>query len=177
MSASKGVRTAACWLLLALQALCLAPAGAGEVATEQSMRAALVFNFIKFTEWPAAATQNAQLRLCIASNDQTQIAALEALDARSVRGMPLVAVRFRRQADCNVIYVDARQRWLELAEKLAGVPVLTIGSYPGFVTDGGMIELALQEGGSRFDINQLEAKRAGLRLYPQMLRLARRILE
>jgi hypothetical protein len=54
---------------------------------------------------------------------------------------------------------------------------LTISGYAGFVADGGMIEIVLQQGGTRFDINLGEAKRAGLRLYPQLLKLARRIVE
>ena len=163
--------------LLAPAARGLAPAVAAETASEQALRAALVFNFIKFTEWPAAAAGDPQLRVCVATSDPAQIAALEALDERRVRGIPLAAVRFHRQADCGVIYVDSSQRWNEIAEKRAAGRALTIGGYPGFVADGGMIEISLQEGGARFDINLLEARRAGLRIYPQLLRLARRVVE
>lgn len=152
------------------------PAFAADAASEQSMRAVLVYNFIKFTEWSTAAS-DPQLRVCIASGDPAQIAALEALDERRVRGKPLEAVRFRRQADCDVIYVDSRQRWKEIAAQPAAGHILTVGGYVGFVADGGMIEIALQESGARFDINLQEAKRAGLRFYPQLLRLARRIVE
>lgn len=164
-------------VLLASPVSGFAPAFAAEAASEQSVRAALVFNFIKFTEWPAAAEGNPQLRVCIASNDPVQLAALEALNERLVRGKPLAALRFRRQADCDVIYADSRQRWNEILEQTPKGRALTIGGYPGFAANGGMIEISLQEGSARFDINLLEAKRAGLRIYPQLLRLARRVLE
>lgn len=154
-----------------------APAGAAEMASEQSVRAALVFNFIKFTEWPAAAVGGSPLQLCVATNDPAQIAALEALDERRVRGKSLVTLRFRRTAHCDVIYVDSRQRWNEIVEQNNTGHVLTIGGYTGFVADGGMIEIALPEGSIRFDINLPEAKRVGLRIYPQLLRLARRVVE
>lgn len=163
------------WALLAPAAFVSAPALATEAASEQAVRAALVFNFIKFTEWPAVG--DPQLRVCIATGDAAQIAALDALGERRVRGIPVVTTRFRRQADCDIIYVDSSQRWNEISEKRTGTRTLTIGGYPGFVADGGMIEISLREGGARFDINLLEAKRVGLRFYPQLLRLARRIVE
>lgn len=163
------------YALLAPAAFVSAPALATEAASEQAVRAALVFNFIKFTEWPAVG--DPQLRVCIATGDAAQIAALDALAERRVRGIPVTTARFRRQADCDVIYVDSSQHWNEISEKRTGTRTLTIGSYPGFVADGGMIEISLREGGARFDINLLEAKRVGLRFYPQLLRLARRIVE
>lgn len=162
--------------LLAPAALGTAPVFAAEMASEQAIRAALLFNFIKFTEWPAAAG-NSQLRVCLATNDRAQIAAIEALDEHRVRDLPVAVVRFRQEVDCGVIYVNSSQRWNEISRKYVGGHALTVGSYAGFVADGGMIEISLQEGVARFDINLLQAKRAGLRMYPQLLRLARRVVE
>jgi len=164
-------------VLLAPMTTAWLPVFAAETASEQSVRAALIFNFIKFTEWPSAAAGEPRLRICIASNDPMQIAAIEALNERQVRGKPLVVARFQHHADCNVIYVDSRQRWNAISEQHPKGHALTIGGYAGFVANGGMIEISLQEGNARFDINLPEAKRAGLRIYPQLLRLARRILE
>lgn len=152
-----------------------APVFATEAVSEQSVRAALVFNFIKFTEWPAATQVESPFRLCIATNDREQFAALEALKERRVRGKPLVTARFDRHIECDVIYVDSRQYWNEIRE--TRTTALTVGSYAGFAANGGMIEIFLQDGRPRFDINLGEAKRVGLRFYPQLLQLARRILE
>jgi hypothetical protein len=166
----------ACFWLFGL-AGSAAPASATEPASEQSVRAALLFNFIKFTEWPAPAAGHPQLRVCNASSDAKQIVAIEALNDFRVRGKLLVAARFRHPADCDVIYVDSPQRWKAIAERSAMASSLTVGAYAGFVADGGMIEISLQDGSVRFDINLLEARRAGLRIYPQLLRLARRVAE
>lgn len=154
-----------------------APVLAGETITPQAVRAALVYNFIKFTDWPAAAAGPARLRLCAATGDPVQMAAIEALGNRLVRGIPLVPVRFVQQLDCRVIYVDSPRLWQEVVDRQAAGQALTIGSYPGFVRDGGMIEISQFDGQTRFDINLLEARRAGLHLQPQLLRLARRIVE
>jgi hypothetical protein len=167
------------WLQAILAASLLGGAGvvAAETAPEAAVRAALVFNFLKFTEWPANTSAEPHLQLCIASGDPELIAALESLNARQIRGKAVLTTGYRQQADCDVIYIDSRQRWNSLTEKQRQAHTLTIGGYAGFVADGGMIEIVLQEGGSRFDINLGEAKRARLRFYPQMLKLARRIVE
>lgn len=154
-----------------------APVLATETTSPQAVRAALVYNFIKFTDWPVAAADTGRLRLCAATGDPAQMAAIEALGNRLVRSMPLAPVRFVQQLDCKVIYVDSPRLWREVVERQASGQALTIGSYPGFVRDGGMIEISLLEGQVRFDINLLETRRAGLHLQPQLLRLARRVLE
>jgi hypothetical protein len=163
--------------LLALAGSAAAPALASDAVSEQAVRAALVFNFIKFTEWPAAMTGEPYLRLCVATRDVAQMTALEQLEERQVRGQRLAIVRFGHQENCRVIYVDSSQRWHDMLDKRTPEHALTIGAYPGFAAEGGMIEISLQESGARFDINLATAKRAGLRIYPQLLRLARRILE
>lgn len=153
------------------------PAAAQERdATEQAVRAAMVFNFMKFAEWPAA---GGRLKLCVASGDRRQVEALESLAGKQVRGQGLAVARFHPpETDCHVLFVDSRQRWEEALESRSLAQTLTVGAYPGFARDGGMIEMVRQEeGGTRFDINQPEVRRAGLRLYPQLLRLARQVFE
>jgi len=150
---------------------------AAETAPEPAVRAALLFNFLKFTEWPAAATDDAHLHVCVAASDPELLAAMEELNARQVHGKAVLIMSFRQQAECDVIYVDSRQRWNNITEQPRQSHALTISGYTGFVADGGMIEIILQQGGTRFDINLREAKRAGLRFYPQLLKLARRIVE
>lgn len=167
------VRFCACLLLLAGSL----PAMAVEVAKEPALRAALVFNFLKFTEWPVVRASDEPLTLCVISNDGEMIAALEALSDKKIRGRPIVTARIYPNAQCEVVYVDSRTRWRSSAESLAARNVLLIGSYAGFIDEGGMIELDIRETGSRFDINLRNVRRAGLRLYPQLLQLARRVVE
>ncbi len=167
------------WVMLASSVLGSALVFAAETASEQVVRAALLFNFIKFTEWPAEAgrPQLHPLHICTATRDLAQIDALEELGTRQVRGKSLATVRYSKQANCDVLYVDSRQRWLSIVEDKTTPHTLTVGGYAGFAADGGMIEIVLQEGGARFDINLAAAKRAELRFYPQLLKLTRRIIE
>lgn len=155
------------------------PATAQDIPTEQSVRAAMAFNFLKFTEFPPEGTAKAQqIRLCFAVEDPDQAEALVALSGRKIGGRELIVVRLAGQnGDCQVLYVDSRQQWNAAKERPAFLRSLTISAYPGFARDGGMIEIALHEDGTRFDINREESRRAGFRFTPQLLRLARHIYE
>lgn len=168
---------AAAFMLLA--GLVCTPATAQDMPSEQSLRAAMVFNFLKFTEFPPESIANVQrMRLCIAVGDVRQAEALLALSGRRAWSRELVVVRLSgRGDDCHVLYVDSRQRWGAIEEQRIFPHALTIGDYPGFARGGGMIEIALQEDGARFDINLMEGRRAGFRFSPQLLRLARHVHE
>lgn len=166
------------FLLTALAAY-FPPAAAQDLPTEQSVRAAMVFNFLRFTQFPAeGGTEVRQLRVCVAVGDPRQAEALAALAGRKVAGRELIVVRLAgRDDDCQVLYTDSRQRWNAADEQRALRRALTISAYAGFARDGGMIEIALQEDGTRFDINLAEGRRAGFRFSPQLLRLARHLYE
>lgn len=159
---------------------CRAGAGmAQDIPSEYSVRAAMVFNFLKFTEFPPEILANTpRIRLCFAVADTRQAEALAALAGRKVWGRDLSIVRLAgKDDDCQVVYVDTRQRWNTLEESRQPRRALTISAYSGFVRDGGMIEIALQEDGTRFEINLAEGRRAGFHFSPQLLRLARRVHE
>lgn len=158
-------------LLLPAETQLAAAAGTVDKPTEQRVRAALIFNFIKLTEWPAAAGQ--ELLLCTSSADPSLNSAIAALAGRMIGDKRFLTTSFSPQADCDAIYVDSRQRWSAVhAERKLG-RTLTLGGYAGFVKDGGMIEITTEDGSPRYGINPVAAKRAGLGFHPQMLRLAK----
>lgn len=172
-------RLAQALLFLITLACYFHPAAAQSMPTEQSLRAAMVFNFLKFTEFPPEGIPNPQrIRLCVAVGDPLQAEALATLAGRKVWGRELIVARLTgRDDDCQVLYVDSRQRWNAAEEQSAFRRTLTISAYPGFARDGGMIEIALHEDGTRFDINLAEGRRAGFHFSAQLLRLARRVHE
>jgi len=150
----------------------------GEAAQPEAMRAALLYNFIKYTEWPfTAGAVRATVGICVAADDRRQIDAIEALDAREAGGKALVSSPPEHELGCGVVYVDSSQQWSELSRVHLAAGTLTVGGYPGFVAEGGMIEISLQESGPRFDINLAETRRAGLRLDAPLLHLAQHLVE
>ncbi|MDD5295412.1 MAG: YfiR family protein [Rhodocyclaceae bacterium] len=165
--------------LLAMAMYRCAPALAADLPSEQSLRSAMVFNFLKFSEVPRDGNAGtAQGRLCIAVADPLQVEAFMALSGRKLWGGELSVARYTgRSDDCRALYVDSRQRWNAAVDQHALRQTLTISAYPGFAREGGMIEIVFEESGTRFDINLAEIRRAGIHLSPQLLRLARHVYE
>jgi hypothetical protein len=148
-----------------------------QTASENSVRAVLLYNFLTFADLPGNGDGQKPLRICVAARDPELLVAMERLQDRQVRGRPLSVQGFRPDLHCDAIYLDSRARWQAMSEGPVAPRALTVGFYPGFVEDGGIVEVGFQDGRARFDINLAAARRAGIRLYPQLLRLARRVLE
>lgn len=165
------------WVMLGACCSLVWPAAAEEMPGEQSMRSAMLYNFLKFTEFPRPSIDKARfIQVCIGVQDNRQVEALVALSGRKVAGRELRVVDFAlRSGDCQVLYVDSRQRWNALATHPALRNALTISVYAGFAAEDGMIEIGRQDDGIRFDINLAQARRAGFHFSPQMLRLARKV--
>lgn len=146
-----------------------------DVTTEHSVRAAMVFNLLKFTE--GFRGEGRVLRLCVAGSDPAQMDALQKLEGRPLREYFLSVRRLSRNVDCDIIYVHSRQYWKDVIEYRGSQNVLTIGGYWGAVADGGAIEILFENGSPRFEISLREARRAGLRFHPQLLKLARQVYD
>ena len=104
-------RLAPAFLLLA--ALACPPATAQDMPSEQSLRAAMVFNFLKFTEFPPEVDrQHSADTLVYRCRGSRQAEALLALSGRKAWSRELVVVHLAgRGDDCHVLYVDSSQRW------------------------------------------------------------------
>lgn len=165
--------------ILLLGALLLAvSAAAADLPSDRAVRAAMVFNFLRFTEFPAGQNDASVIRLCIDVRDTRQAAELNALAQRRLGRRNLIVEPLNAYSqECDALYVDSRQRWNALGDHPALRRALSMASYGGFARDGGMIEIAILEGGARFDVNLVEARRAGLRFAPELLLLAREIHE
>jgi hypothetical protein len=171
-------------LLLLLLALPAVLAGAQEASSpaplEYEIKAAFLYNFVKFVEWPpeAFAGERSPLTICIYGTDPFG-ASLDGV----VRGESLGERRLLVQRpeepddlrDCHVLFVSRseRQRMPEVLARVEGAPVLTVGDADGFLRAGGMINFVLEENKVRFLINQAAAERSGLRISSKLLRLAK----
>ena len=146
------------------------------------VEAAYLLNFIRYTEWPAAAMPPPEAPIVVAVYRAPQTAA--ALEAIAASGERIagreIEVRASRTpkrlardiAGAHVLYVgDDAETALALAREL----VLTVGSVEGFNQHGGMVEVV--PAGSRlvFDANVAAIRRAGLAMSAKVLALARRV--
>jgi hypothetical protein len=151
---------------------------AQDAQPEYQLKAAFVSKFPEFTEWPEGALTSRQtIELCIVRPSPFGKALAELVAGETLRGRSLVTREIGSvQAidTCQLLFVPSqsaidRKQILARAEKL---PVLTVGDYPSFLDEGGIVNLRIVDGRVRFDINVAAADRAGVRLSSQLLRLA-----
>ncbi len=167
------------WLVLCLLPL-LAQGALAQSTSEASVKAGFVFNFIKFTQWPGY-REGQPIRLCTPSA-QPLDGQLTRLQGRSV-GSRAIDVRTGtapgdwRQCDVLFFGEEDAERVPLLQQRLAGLPVLTLGDVSGFVEAGGMIGLRVEASRVRFDVNLNSAQLSGLVLNSQMLKLAGKVVQ
>ena len=163
-----------------LAALVVTPALRAQDATaENNVKAAYLYNFTKFIEWPATAIGD-RFRICIVG-DRLFSAAVDAIIAgESAQNRPLVRVEPQTTEEaraCQILYLS-RSEPERAARMLAAVrqaPVLTVGDGAQFLEQGGGIRFMLLDGRMRFDIATRPLDRAGLRVSSKLLRVARKI--
>ena len=153
---------------------------AQQPSLEYDVKAAFVLNFARYVEWPTP-RRTPPLQVCVLqSNPFGQ--RLEAVVAGEQWQGGTIDVRLvadmRSAAKCHLLYVPlaAGDRFSAGLSAVSGLPILTVGEHDGFLEQGGMIRLFLEENRVRFSINQRAADAAGLQVSSRLLRLARAVV-
>jgi hypothetical protein len=155
-----------------------APAfAASPVTQEYRLKAAFLYRFPQFVEWPARALDGrATVDLCVVAPNPFGAVLDELVEGETLGGRVLRVRQLDGGAQapsCHVVFLpgDAAVRRIVLRQ-VATVPVLTVSDSPQFLNEGGIIQLSVVDNRVRFEINASAADRAGLRLSSQLLRLA-----
>jgi hypothetical protein len=150
------------------------------ISDEYTVKAAFLYNFVKFVDWPAGAFKASAdpIRICTLGESPMGGALDETLRGRTFAGRTLVSIKISepRQADnCQLLFVSSSEPKpvRAILSKIQATGLLTIGEADGFAEAGGMINLKLQGGKIRLEINAEAAERAQLRLSSKLLSLAR----
>ena len=172
-------RLAAAALGLALRAA----AAGGEAQTsndEAQVKAAFVYNFLKFVEWPAGAFQGPvdALVVAVVGDGPSADATAQFLAGKQIGPRSVVVRRVESDAPiagAHAVFVaekDAR-RVRSILDAAAAAPILSIGEGAEFAADGGVIALVVEQRRVRFDINAGAAARTGLKISSKLLALTR----
>lgn len=150
--------------------------------SEDSLKAAFLYNFAKYVEWPTDAFPTGTLRICLYTDAHFSHTIDEIIEGESIGGRPVTRLLMPAIPDvprqCNVLFVNAKERpRIEaLLASVRGSSVLTVGEGSDFIRDGGMFAFIKEQDRVRFDINTMEAERAGLTVSSRLLRLARHVV-
>lgn len=175
-------RGAAAALVAALLwTLCIAqPATAQRGAELDELKAAFVYQFGNFVQWPNDAFESpeAPLVICIVGNDAMADMLTQSTRNKTLNGHPIHVVKVDpgdKLPASHIVFLDASEyrQSQDLLDKLDAQPVLTVGDDDDFIRDGGVIRLYKQGSKLRIEINVEAADRAGLKISSKLLSLAR----
>ena len=150
-------------------------------SSEYEVKAAFLFNFAHFVEWPpsAFATRDAPLTICVLGDDPFGNALDQIIAGESAGGRRLIVRRIRNAADagtCHLLFVS-RSESAHLGDILAAIdssaPVLIVSDIENFVVRGGTIGFVLERNRVRFEISVRHARQRGLKLSSQLLSVGR----
>jgi YfiR/HmsC-like len=152
-------------------------------SSEYAVKAAFLFHFAQFVEWPPEAFKNAAapLTYCTVGEDPFNGALEGALSGKNIGTHP-IRVEHVKQAQelqsCQILFIGIAEK-KHLAATLESVksnPVLTVGDSEHFAQLGGMIGFCQEENKIRFEINLGAAASARLRISAKLLSLAKTVL-
>lgn len=165
-------------LLLAAACACAAAARAEDVP-EYRLKAAFLYNFAAFTEWPADV--GPALTLCIHGTDPFGPEA-DPLNGKRVGDRSLLVQRHTQLHSlkgCQVVFISGSEatQLPRVLEALRGLPVLTVADNPGALQQGVVLNMRLAQGRVTFEANLVAARSARLALSAKLLRLATEVIQ
>jgi len=188
-------------LILVLLGGAIAPRSRAESAPsrEYKVKAAFLFNFLKFVDWPNGKAADPNLPITIGIIGKDPFAkALEPVKDKKVKGKKVVIKRFKsvvelkrlgekgkdelnRQTEaakkCHLLFVCSSEKEVlkEIINDLKDRSVLTVADTTEFLQSGGIINFVMEKQKVRFEISASAAKRSKLKIRSQLLRLAKKV--
>ena len=151
---------------------------------KSQVKAAFLFKFAYFVDWPAAAFNDpaAPLVIGILGEDFFGDALEKMVRGKKVKGRQVEIRRFSEYEEvgvCHILFIGSgmKDSLKETLKQLDGTNILTVGEHKRFARAGGMIQFVMRDGMVRFAIQPEAARRAGLRLGAKLLKLAEIVKE
>ncbi len=151
----------------------------GKPSREYDLKAAFLFNFAQFVEWPqdAFAEVNSPIVIGVLGDDPFGKTLDEIVANETLRNRKIVVRRCRsvQEAEtCQILFISRSEtsRLDGILESLDGKSVLTVGESDRFPNSGGMISFVVVQNKLRVKINVITAKAAKLTISSQLLRQA-----
>jgi YfiR/HmsC-like len=151
-----------------------------QVIEDTQVKAAYLYNFTKFVEWPPGIEGNPETPavICVVGDEHMSEVLERAVAGKKVNGRPVNARRPYSPAEfklCQILFIGfpEKRRIAEILNKLRGTSVLTVGQSDQFIAVGGMINLALKNGAIELEIAPDASSAAGLKISSRLLVVAR----
>jgi hypothetical protein len=153
-----------------------------QTANEYQVKAAFLYNFVKFIEWPSDAFNDGSNSFVIGviGDDPFGGALDQSVSGKSVNGRQLSVRRLQWGQDlraCHILFISSseRNRLAQIFASLRGASVLTVSDMGQFIQQGGIINFILEASRVRFEINATAAGQARLKISSKLLSLAKTV--
>lgn len=160
-------------------AVLLVAAGRAQTTDEYHVKAAFIYNFAKFVEWPPQAFKGRAdpITICILGKDPFGDALTQAVNGKAIEGKPFFVREIpdaQHAAGCHILFIvgSERKRLRSILDALRGAAVLTVGETDGFASEGGIINFKIDAGRVRLQINIDAAEHARLSISSKLLSLS-----
>lgn len=164
-------------LTLLVVLMLVAAVSVGQTAEEYEVKAAFLYNFTKFVEWPQAA-DSPSFWICILGDDPFESAIDKLTAGKTASGRPIQVRRLKDAIEgkqCRIVFVGASERGKasRLVDATRGTAVLTVGESNEFLRAGGMIFLSMERDRVSVVINPVATQAAGLKVSAKLMTLAK----
>ena len=156
------------------------PANAQVESLEHEIKAAFLYNFVKFVQWPAGSFPgpDAPVTICLTGPDPFGTTLDDLVENEQVEGRPLAVRRLGptdATAGCHVLFVAPaeRARFEAILRTVDTRRVLTVSDAMEFLAAGGHISFFMESNRVRFAVNAPAARQADFQINSRLMRLAR----
>lgn len=164
--------------VILLTIVCFASPVFGQQTSEYQVKAAFLFNFTKFMDWPAAAFTDPDEPFVVGVLGKDPFGKYldDVIAGEKIMDRNMSVQRYDNVdeiGNCQILFVNLPGRTTDVISRLKGRSVLTVGDEPGFSAKGGVIEFYDDNGTVRFQINTVAAREASLNVSSKLLRIAK----
>jgi hypothetical protein len=173
-------------MMLAAAMLMAVQLAAGEVVTpprspEYLIKAAYLYNFAMFVEWPeeAFASANSPIVVGVVGDDPFGAALDRTVLDKRINNRRIEIRRLRIEDEdvrrCHILFLSPAEsaHLPDLAQRIGRLSVLIVGDDSDTLTRGGTIAFSVKDNKVGFAINLAAARRARLAISSKLLNLAR----
>ena len=143
------------------------------------IKAAFLYHFTQFVEWPtnAFAEADSPLVIGVLGSDPFGETLNVLVAGERIRGRPLQVRRFSTPEEArgvHILYIGVSEEdeWNSIQARLGARPILTVSEMNNFARRGGMIQYYTDENRIKLRINHRNARESGLVLSSKLLRVA-----
>ena len=147
--------------------------------TDSQVKAAYLYNFGRFIEWPANVTpaKTGSFNICVLGEDPFGPALDATLAGELIGNQRVVARRItslHEAGECRILFISSSEtnRLNKIIESLDKAAVLTVSDAPQFLQRGGMIQFVSEGNRIRFEVNLTATQRSSLILSSELLKVA-----